>query len=147
MGTENPTSDPGQKFEEESAELVLNLGRLFTEQLVDDYSLNIREQIRVVSHLNAVVEGYRDFGIAESIHAVLMAVGGVYSEDMPDPRPEQEAKAKKAALKLIGELRDMDFSTENINEITPNMKKLVEAATLYGKTVGFNMTDNPERYK
>lgn len=145
MSTENTVPVQGQKFEVDASALVMKQGQLFMKQLVTEYSLNVNEQNRIVASINGLIDAYRDFGIADSIHSVLTALGGVYSEAMPDPRPETQTKAKQAALKLIAELRDMDFNTEEINALSPAMKSLTESATLFGNTEGLNMMDSLPR--
>ena len=46
---------------------------------------------------------------------------------------------------LLAELREMDFSTAEINSLSPEMKKLTELATLWGNTEGLNMMDSMPR--
>lgn len=145
MSTENTVPAQGQKFELEAFSLVQRQARLLLNRLVDEYSLSNHERIRMVNFLNGLIEDYRNLGIAESVHSMINALGGGYSEELPDPRPETREKAKNSALKVIAELREMDFSTEEINALSPDMKTLTELSTLWGNTEGLNMMDNMPR--
>lgn len=145
MSTENTVPAQGQKFELEAFALVQRQAQLFMHRLVSEYSLSNHEQIRMVNFLNGLIEDYRDLGIADSVHSMITALGGGYSAALPDPRPEAREKSKNSALKVIAELREMDFSTAEINSLSPEMKKLTELATLWGNTEGLNMMDSMPR--
>lgn len=116
----------------------------FLNRVVEEYDLTADEQEVVAHAIASYVEGYRNLGTATVLAGILTEEGYVFTDEMPNPIPENQKNTRESALNLIKELRNVGLTTNDINAITEEMKALGEAARKLGMGQALVMIDTKD---
>lgn len=124
-----------------SIELATDLfnykGRALLTYMKNEFRLDSEELRDVGAALGEYGAVYRQYGTAQVISGYSKGIGVTFRESLPDPEIEFKEKSRNVSLGLITLLRNLDFSTNDINSITENLKDFGESGRVLGYAEGY----------
>lgn len=94
----------------------------------------VNNEFRMLNKLKETAEAYRDHGFATEVKALAERIDAVTLEEVAAMEKKKGQEARTSALGFISLLRDIGFTTEDLNEILGTVKIHNENAFLVGKT-------------
>lgn len=101
-----------------------------------NFNLSVVETMIVTHALQTFANASHQHGTAQFIAKCSHELGIEWSAELPDPDAEFSEKLRVNALALIKTLREIDFNTQDINSITPDIKEFGELGRQLGCTDG-----------
>ena len=112
-------------------------GRALLTHMKAEFRLDSEELRDVGSALGEYGAVYRQYGTAQVISSYSKGIGVTFRESLPDPEIEFKEKSRKVSLELITLLRNLDFTTNDINSITEKLKDFGESGRVLGYAEGY----------
>lgn len=146
MTSDSSTDNPVFTVEDESFPTSETYQKVvaFIDRLVSEYGITLGEREAIEHAMLSYVEANRSLGTAAVLAGILEKTGHVFTDDMPNPIPENEQNASESSEKLMNELFNTSMTAGDINAVLSDIRAVGVSALKRGTNMAFDMIDLKE---